>query len=137
MTTPLTPELYWLTATVALTAVMWVPYVLQLIAQLGLVAAAHDPHHETPPGTRWAQRAKRAHANAVENLAILAPLAITVHVAGAGTSLTATACAVYFLARAGHYIVYVLAVPYLRTLLFAVGVACQAILAARLLGWIG
>ena len=137
MATPLSPELYWLTATALLTAILWVPYIVQLIAQMGVMTATMDPYHETPHEARWAQRAKRAHANAVENLAVLAPLAIAVHVTGAGTPLTAAACATYFAARVVHYFVYVLAIPLLRTISFTVGLACQVILAARLLGWIG
>lgn len=132
MTATLSPELYWLTATALLTAILWVPYIVQLIAQMGVMTATMDPYHETPHEARWAQR-----ANAVENLAVLAPLAIAVHVTGGGTPLTAAACATYFAARVVHYFVYVLAIPLLRTISFAVGLTCQVILAARLLGWLG
>lgn len=134
MSTGLSPELYWLSATALLTALMWVPYTLQLIGKMGTVSAFWDPYHETPITSRWGQRAKRAHVNAVENLTIFAPLALAVHGAGLGNATTAAACAAYFTARAAHYAVYVLAVPLARSLLFLVGVGCQIILAARLLG---
>ena len=129
-------ELFWLACVALLTSVMWMPYIVQLIAQMGPVAALLDRFHETPHDARWAQRAKRAHANAVENLVVFAPLAIAVYALDAGTALTATASAVYFFARAGHYVVYVLAVPLFRTLLFAVGFVCQWILGLTLLGWL-
>ncbi len=53
----MTPELTWLTATALITALMWVPYILMLIGQMGLVAALTDPHHDTQVDARWAQRA--------------------------------------------------------------------------------
>lgn len=130
------PELYWLTATALMTALFWIPYILQLILQQGVIDAFWDPFHETPHKAKWAQRAKRAHTNAVENLAVFAPLALVVHVLALGTPLTATACAVYFFARAAHFVAYTLAVPLVRTLLFLVGFGCQMLLAARLFGWL-
>lgn len=136
MTATISPELYWLTAVSILTGMMWVPYIIQLILQMGPVAAFMDRYHETPHEARWAQRAKRAHTNAIENLAVFAPLAIGVHVLGLGTQLTAAASAAFFVARAAHYVVYVLALPLVRTLLFLAGVACQMVLAGRLLGWL-
>jgi uncharacterized MAPEG superfamily protein len=123
----MTPELTWLTATALITALMWVPYILVLIAQMGLVGALTE--------TRWARRAKRAHTNAVENLVVFAPLAIAVHVTGTSTAMTATVCAVFFYTRLAHYVVYAAGIPVIRTLLFAVGWACQMILALTLLGW--
>lgn len=136
MAAKLSPELYWLTATALLTSVLWIPYILQLIGQMGFVAAFWDPYHETPHDAPWAQRAKRAHTNAVENLAVFAPLALALHVTSAGTALTAAICMIYFLARLAHYIVYVSAVPLVRTILFFIGFLCQVVLASTLLGWI-
>ncbi len=129
----LSNELYWLTLTVLATAFMWLPYTLQFIGQLGPIKAIIDPNHDAPLEALWSQRAKRAHTNAIENLAIFAPLAVTVHIAGAGTETTAMACMVYFFSRVAHYIVYWFGVPVVRTLLFAIGFACQLVLAGALL----
>jgi uncharacterized MAPEG superfamily protein len=131
----MTPELTWLTATAFITALMWLPYILMLIVQMGLVGALTDPQHETEIETRWARRAKRAHTNAVENLVVFAPLAIAVHLTGMGSETTATICAVFFYTRLAHYVVYTAGIPVIRTLLFAVGWACQMMLALTLLGW--
>ena len=128
----LAPELYWLTLTVAMTGVLWV-YVFVLIPQLGLAPALRDPQHDTPYAAGWAQRAQRAHGNAVENLAVFAPLVLLLHAAGISTPLTVTACAVYFFARALHFLVYVAAVPWARTPLFMVSFLAQAVLALTLL----
>ena len=132
----MTPELYWMTCTALLTAVLWVPYIAQLILQMTPGPAFWDPYHETPHEAKWAQRAKRAHTNAVENLVVFAPLALALHVLGIGTALTARTAAVFFFVRAAHYLAYVLAVPLVRTLLFLAGFCCQAILGATLLGWL-
>jgi uncharacterized MAPEG superfamily protein len=40
----------------------------------------------------------------------------------------ATACIVYFWARVAHYLAYISAIPYLRTLTFAVSWAAMAII---------
>jgi uncharacterized MAPEG superfamily protein len=136
MIAKLSPELFWLAAVSMLTAVLWAPYTLRLILQMGPVAAFWNPYHETPLEAPWAQRAKRAHTNAVENLAIFAPLAIAVHILGLGNPLTAFACTLFFLVRAAHYVTYLLAVPLVRTLLFLVGFGCQSVLGARLFGWL-
>ena len=132
----MTPELTWLTATALITALMWLPYILSLLAQRGIVVALSDPQPNTPIEAHWAQRAKCAHANAVENLVVFAPLAVAVHLTGMSSATTAAACAVYFYARLAHYLVYTAGIAGLRTLLFAAGWACQMILALTLLGWV-
>lgn len=132
----MSPELTWVAATALITALMWVPYILSLIGQMGVAAALADSEHDTALEAAWARRAKRAHANMVENLVIFAPLAIGIHLAGLGSDTTATLCAVFFYARLAHYIIYTLAVPYLRTPVFAVSWVCLVALAVVLLGWV-
>lgn len=137
MNTPiLSPELFWLTLTATMTALMWVPYILRLIIQMGVFAVLKDRSADTQLTAVWAQRAKRAHYNAVENLVVFAALVLTVQLAGFGNSITALACQVYFYARAAHYVVYLLGIPTLRTLTFIAGAACQLTLAGVLLGYI-
>lgn len=130
------PELFWLTMTLLLTTLMWIPYMLQLIFQLGPIKAFWDPTGNHPHDRDWAVRAKRAHSNAVENLVLFAPLVLLVHFAGTADGSTAIAAMAYFIFRAAHYVVYLLAMPVVRTLLFIGGFACQIVFAARLIGWI-
>jgi len=129
------PELFWLTLVTLATGLMWVPHILQLIAQEGLFQAIYDPSREMPHKVIWAQRARRAHENAVENLAIFAPLVILVAVAGSGTEQTALAAMIFFFARVGHFLAYAMAIPFARVLSFAIGWGCQMIFAFNLLGW--
>ncbi len=130
----MTIEIYWLTLTVLMTALFWMPYIVNRMVELGIIGAISNPETDAMPKAAWAQRMMAAHNNAVENLVIFAPLAITVHLLGAGTELTATAVKVYFFARLVHYIVYTLGIPGIRTVTFVIGFACQVILALSILG---
>ena len=131
----LTPELYWLTLTCLASGLMWVAYILNRIAEMGLWPALRNPQPDTHPDASWAFRAERAHANAVENLVIFAPLAIAVHILGLSNETTSLAVMVYFFARIAHYLIYVFGVPVLRTIAFAVGATCQLVLGLSVLGW--
>jgi len=127
-------ELLWLTLTVILTGVLWVPYILDRIMVRGLMGAMANPSRGDKPQTAWAQRLYFAHTNAVENLAIFAPLVLILDAQGHSTEATATACAVYFWARLVHVIVYTVGVPVLRTLAFAAGFAAQVVLVLAVFG---
>ena len=129
----MTTEIYWLTATAVMTALLWVPHILSLIFQMGFWPALMDGEHETPLASRWAQRAQRGYNNAIANFAVFAPLALAVPMVGAGTELTGLACMMYFFIRLGHYVVYALGLPLIRTLLFFAGVGCQLVLAHALI----
>ena len=131
----LTPELYWLTLTVLLTGLMWIPYILQLLGQMGIMTALMDGDHETGHEALWARRAKRAHTNAVENLIVFAPLVLALHALNVHTQTTVLACAVYFWIRLAHYLLYLFGVPVARTLAFFIGWLCQFALGLTLLGW--
>ncbi len=136
MTAMTEPEMRWLLLTIAWTGLLWIPYIAQLMVQLGPVAAVWDPTGAHPHEAAWALRAKRAHYNAVENLVLFAPLVLMIHEAQLGDGRTATACAVYFAARVAHYVIHVAAVPVLRTLAFLVAWGATAVLALRVVGWV-
>ena len=127
-------DLLWLTLTVILTGVMWVPYILDRIVVRGLMGAMANPARNDKPQSPWAQRLYFAHTNAVENLIIFAPLVLILDAQGYSTEGTVIACAVYFWARLAHAIVYTMGVPVLRTLAFAVGFVAQVALALAVFG---
>ena len=126
-------ELYWLTLTVLMTGLMWVPYIINRIVEQGMGCAIWDPQGETKTEIVWAERMARAHKNAVENLVIFAPLVLTLHVTHLNNEITALACMIYFFSRLTHYIVFSFGVPVIRVLTFMVSVAAQLILAFTLL----
>ncbi len=130
----MTTELYWLVLTALMTALFWVPYILDRIATQGFINAVGYPTGDVPPQSAWAVRAKKAHYNAIESLAVFAPLVLALHVLGLSTGLTAGAAAAYFFARLVHYIVYLAAIPVARTLAFAVGWAATVIIGLTVLG---
>lgn len=129
----MTEEMHWLTLTILMTALFWLPYIANYIREVGLWPAL-QPNTPAPAEAAWARRAKAAHSNAIENLAVFAPLVLAVQVVGANSTTTASACAVYFVARAIHFVVYTAGIPVLRTLAFAAGVGAQLTLVAALLG---
>lgn len=125
-------ELLYLTFAAAFTGLMWVPYILDRIAVRGLMDAVGYPENPKPQSA-WAQRLMKAHANAVENLVILAALVLVAHAAGVTSAAIATACAVYFWARVVHALAYTFGVTWVRTLAFTVGFFAQAVIAWQLL----
>jgi len=127
-------ELTWLTLTVILTGILWIPYILDRIVVRGLMGAMANPSRTDKPQSPWAQRLYFAHTNAVENLVIFAALVLTLNAQGHSTQSTAIACAVYFWARLAHVIVYTLGIPVLRTLAFAAGFAAQVALVVAVFG---
>lgn len=131
----LSTEFYWLTLTILMTALFWIPYILNRMLEQGIFSALWDPHGDTNTKQAWAKRMMQAHANAVENLVLFAPLVILIQLTGLNSTITAKACMVYFFARLVHYLVFTFAVPILRIVTFLVGFGAQVVLAMSLLGW--
>jgi uncharacterized MAPEG superfamily protein len=124
----MTSELVSLTWVAALSALMWVPYVLNTIMVRGLVDAVGYPE-DPKPLAGWAERMKKAHYNSVENLVLFATLVLVAHAAGISNETTVLVCKVYFWARVVHLVSYTLAIPWVRTLSFTVGwLSCVALL---------
>ena len=126
-------ELMWLTLTVILTGVLWIPYILDRIMVRGVAGAMANPSRKDKPQSAWAQRLYFAHTNAVENLIIFAPLVIILNLADVSTPATVMACMVYFWSRIAHLVVYTLGLPVLRTVAFMIGFVAQAVLAVAIL----
>src|SRR3981081_134062 len=111
------PELLWLALTATMTALFWLPYVLNRVSHLGLAGAFATPRMDAPPAeAEWAQRAKRGHANAGENPVPFTAPGEGAQFAGVSNQATALGAAVYFWGRLVHYLVYTLGIPYLRTI---------------------
>lgn len=128
------PEILYTTLTAAFTGVIWVPVIVNRLAEMGPWKALSNPEPDVRPHANWAYRMAHAHRNAIENLVVFAPLAIMVHVLGLSSPMTAAAAAIFFFARVAHAVIYTFGVPLLRTIAFAVGFFCQMALAGRILG---
>lgn len=130
----MTRELMWLTFTVILTMVLWIPYTLDRIKVRGLMGAMANPSRDDIPQSPWAQRLYFAHTNAVDNLVVFAPLVLILDSMGHSTQSTVIACAVYFWARLAHAIIYAMGVTVLRTVTFTVGFLAQVALVLAVFG---
>ncbi len=128
----MTSELMSLVWVTALTAVLWVPYMLNTIAVRGLMDAVGYPA-DPKPLAAWAEKLKCAHYNAVENLVIFAALVLTANAAGVSNETTVLACTVYLWARVVHVLAYTFAISWVRTLTFVTGFACQAAIVLQLI----
>ena len=130
----MTRELFWLSLTVILTGLLWVPYILNRGLGRGTGGGMANPARGDKQQAEWATRLMFAHDNAVENLVIFAPLVLILNAIDYSTKWTVLACAVYFWARVAHLIVYTLGLPVFRTLAFTVGFLAQAVLALAIFG---
>lgn len=125
----MTRELFWLTCTVILTGILWIPYTINRCQVRGLGGAMANPSRGDKPQAEWANRLMFAHDNAVENLVLFAPLVLILNAIDYSSNGTVLACVVYFWSRVAHVIVYALGIPVFRTLAFTVGFLAQAVLA--------
>jgi uncharacterized MAPEG superfamily protein len=128
-----TSELYSLTVASTATALMWVPYVLARMTTHGVMRAIGNPGPDYPADPPWVDRARRAHLNAIENLAVFAPLVLVAAIVQVSTGATILAAQIYVVARMAHYVIYAAGVPVVRTLAFFVGACATLVIAAALL----
>lgn len=131
----MTPELYWLTFTLLMATLLWVPPILNRIVVRGIPDAMGYPEVEKPHSP-WAERALKAHRNSVENIAIFAALILVAHIANISNDVTTISAMLFFLFRLAYYFAYLVGIPYLRTVLFAGGWAATIAIALTILGWI-
>ena len=134
MNLSLSVEIYWLTLTILITSLYWIPYIINRMLEQGILNALWDRFGDTYTEKPWANRMMHAHSNAIENLIIFAPLVILIQITGMNSKTTATACMIYFFTRLAHYFVYTFSAPILRVVTFLVGFGVQVFLAATLLG---
>ena len=130
----MTPELTYLAYSAALTAVLWVPYILGIVITKGMIQPSYygDP---TPPAVpAWVKRCNRAHVNAVESLAPFAVMVIIAHLAKVSNDATVLWTMVFFFARVVHAVIFWLGIPYLRTVAFLAGLVATIAIFLEILG---
>jgi uncharacterized MAPEG superfamily protein len=79
-----------------------------------------------------AGRAKRAHLNMIENIVLFAALVLIAGAAGKANATTALGAQIFFWARLAYAIVYLIGVPWLRTVLWFVSVIGMVMIAVQL-----
>jgi uncharacterized MAPEG superfamily protein len=125
-------ELTLLAWAVVLTLVQMVVSAVGANQQVGLDRLAGN-REDLPALTGWAGRAKRAHANMLENIVLFAALVLIVQVAGKTNWLTALGAHLFFWGRLAYAVIYVAGIPWLRTAAWAVSIAGLAMLLIRVL----
>jgi uncharacterized MAPEG superfamily protein len=114
-------DLKYLAFTAILTAALWIPYIACQVMTNGWL---EPPNYRDPaqrPVPLWGKRADRAYLNAVEAFAPFAALVIVAHLTGKANAMTAFWAVSFFWLRLAHAIVFLLAIPYIRTVLFTLG----------------
>jgi len=114
-------DLKYLAFTAILTASLWIPYVVCQVRTNGGLKPANYLDPAQRPLPLWGRRADRAYINAVENFAPFAALVVVIHLAGKADAMTAFWTMAFFWLRLAHAVVYLLGIPYVRTLLFTLG----------------
>jgi uncharacterized MAPEG superfamily protein len=100
--------------------------------QVGLPALAGN-REGLPEIVGWAGRARRAHLNMVENLVLFSALVLIAAVAGKANAMTAMGAMIFFWARLAYAVIYLIGIPWVRTLVWFVSVIGMAMIAWVLL----
>ncbi|HXJ02660.1 MAG TPA: MAPEG family protein [Micropepsaceae bacterium] len=120
----MTTDLTYLAYTAMLTAALWIPYVVCQVSTNGFLTPPNYVDPAPRPVPLWGKRADRAYLNAVEVFAPFAALVLIAHAAGKADAMTGFWAMSFFWLRVAHAVVYWLAIPYIRTVVFALGFAC-------------
>jgi uncharacterized MAPEG superfamily protein len=127
----MSPDLKYLLFSVVLAFVQVLIAAMAAQSQVGLVSLAGN-RDDLPELTGIAGRAKRAHLNMIENLVLFTALVLIAAAAGKANAATAMGAAIFFWARLAHAIIYLIGIPWLRTLAWAVAVIGMIIIAVQL-----
>lgn len=115
-------------------SVAWVPYILDRIMVRGMMGALANYDPNAIPQSPWAQRAMRAHKVSVEAFVAFVPLAGIAMMKMPEDSYSGTLAMGFFIGIVAHYIIYVIGIPVLRTLAFALASFSTLGLALRVFG---
>jgi uncharacterized MAPEG superfamily protein len=124
----MTPDLSWLVWTVVLAFAQCVIHAATANSQVGLPELAGN-REGMAPLTGLAGRAQRAHRNMMENLPLFIALVLVAHIANVPSVLGEQ---VFFFARLAYAVVYLVGIPWLRTLLWALSVVGMILIFVQL-----
>ena len=117
-------ELKYLALTSLLTASLWIPYIVAQVTTNGTLKPQNYVDPTPRPVPFWGQRAHRVYLNAVETFAPFAALVVAVQLAGKNDGMTAFWAISFFWVRLAHAVVFLAALPFIRTILFVLGYVC-------------
>jgi len=114
-------DLKYLAFTAMLTATLWIPYIVAQVLTNGFLSPQNYVDPTPRPVPFWGQRAHRVYLNALETFAPFAALVILIQLTGKADPMTAFWTMSFFWLRVAHAIVFLAAIPYIRTLIFVLG----------------
>jgi len=117
-------ELKYLALTALLTASLWIPYIVAQVVTNGFLAAQNYVDPTPRPVPHWGKRADRTYMNAVETFAPFAALVVLIQLTGKADSMTAFWAMSYFWLRVVHAVVFLAAIPFIRTIVFVLAYVC-------------
>lgn len=108
---------------------VYVPFLLVAYARVNLgTEALATPRAMVDKLPVYAQRATWAHQNSFEALMIFAPAALMAYMTGVSSTLAIFAGLTFLVARLFYSVFYILNVPLLRSLMFAIATLCSGTL---------
>jgi len=117
----MTPDLRLLLWTLVLTFVEVLVAVLAAQAQVGLGMLAGN-REGLPTLTGFAGRSRRAHRNMLESLPLFIGLVLIAQIAGKASEATLLGAQLFFWGRLAHWLLYIIGIPWLRTIAWLVSV---------------
>jgi uncharacterized MAPEG superfamily protein len=125
-------EIKMLFASAILALLHFMPYLMAYVRYWGMSVAAGN-RENTPALPGWATRSIRAHRNMTENLVHFTAIILIAHIMGISNDITALGATLFFYARVLYLIIYTLGIPWIRTLVFMIGVIGEMMIASQLI----
>ena len=127
----MTTDLTMLTATAVLAGLLVNPYGLAMWT-LWPVREVLGNRDAPPPLPPWAERARRAQRNMLENFPHFAALVLVANAAGLANHQTGLGATMFFWARLVHAVVYITGIWWLRAPAYFAGVTGECLILLRL-----
>ena len=125
------PELKYLLFSVLLTFVQVLIAAAAANQVVGLTTLAGN-RDDLPTYTGFAGRAKRAHLNMLENMVLFSALVLIAVVAQKTNAMTALGAMIFFWARLLYAVIYLIGIPWLRTVAWFASVIGMVMIACQL-----
>lgn len=128
---------YYLALSGLLTVLLWTPHIVGRLFVWGLPTfLTNYPENfpkEEPETPLWMDRAKRAHLNMVETMPAFVAVVVAAGLLGDTENAATVAqwAQIFFFARIAHAIVYILAIPALRTPVYLISWAAILVIGAQ------
>lgn len=121
-----------LLATAVLAILHIMPYFLAYLKYWGISGIVGN-RENLPALPAWAERARSAHQNMNENFSHFAVLVLIANYLGIATDLTAMGAMLFFWARLIYLAVFILGIPWVRTIVFMAGLVGEFLIVAEIL----